>query len=49
MNLFSKFGIPKEILSDQETNFMSKLLKELHNLLNIHRIRRSPTSHNPMD
>ena len=31
-----RVGIPKEILSDQGTNFLSQLLKELHNLLQIH-------------
>ena len=35
-------GIPKEILSDQGTDFMSQLLRELYNLLNIHPIRTSP-------
>ena len=42
MIFFSKFGIPTEILLDQGTNFMSKLLKELYNLLCINRIRTSP-------
>ena len=35
MQLFSRVGIPREILSDQGTNFMSQLLRELYNLLNI--------------
>ena len=39
--LFSRVGIPREILSDQGTNFMSQLLKELYNLLNISQIRTS--------
>ena len=42
MQLFSRVGIPKEILSDQGTNFMSQLLRELYNLLNINQIRTSP-------
>ena len=42
MQLFSRVGIPREILSDQGTNFMSQLLKELYNLLNITQIRTSP-------
>ena len=42
MELFSKVGIPKEILSDQGTNFMSQLLKELYNLLHVHPICTSP-------
>ena len=40
-HLFSRVGIPKEILSDQGTNFMSQLLKELYSLLNISQIRTS--------
>jgi len=40
--LFSRVGIPKEILSDQGTNFMSKLLKELYNLLHVSQLRISP-------
>ena len=42
MQLFAKVGIPREILSDQRTNFMSQLLRELYNLLIIHPIRTSP-------
>ena len=42
IQLFARVGIPREILSDQGTNFMSQLLKELYNLLNIRPIRTSP-------
>ena len=42
MQLFARVGIPKEILSDQGTNFMSQLLRELYNLLNIRPIQTSP-------
>ena len=42
IQLFSRVGIPREILSDQGTNFMSQLLRELYNLLNIRPIRTSP-------
>ena len=42
IQLFSRVGIPREILSDQGTSFMSQLLRELHNLLNIHPIHTSP-------
>ena len=35
-------GIPHEILSDQGTNFMSQLLKEIYQLLHIHSIRTIP-------
>jgi len=38
----SRVGIPREILSDQGTNFMSQLLKESYNLLNISQIQTSP-------
>ena len=37
--LFSRVGIPKEILTDQGTNFTSQLLVELYRLLNVHGIR----------
>ena len=42
IQLFSRVGILREILSDQGTNFMSQLLRELYNLLNICPIRTSP-------
>ena len=42
IQIFSRVGIPREILLDQGTNFMSQLLKELYNLLHIHPIRTSP-------
>ena len=41
IQMFSRVGIPREILSDQGTNFMLQLLKELYNLLHIHPIRTS--------
>ena len=39
---FSRMGIPREILSDQGSNFMSQLLKEIYRLLHIHPIRTTP-------
>ncbi len=42
VKLFTRVGIPEEILTDQGTNFMSTLLQELYRLLNISRIRTSP-------
>ena len=33
LQIFSRVGIPKEILSDRGTQFTSQLLKELHRLL----------------
>ncbi len=41
VNLFARVGMPAEILTDQGTNFMSALLQELYQLLNITRIRTS--------
>ena len=35
MTMFARVGVPKEILTDQGTNFMSKLLAELYNLLEL--------------
>ena len=42
MVLFSRVGIPKEILTDQGTNFTSNLLAEVYRLLHIQPIRTSP-------
>ena len=41
MDLFSSHGVPREILTDQATNFMLELLQELHKLLGIKSIRTS--------
>ena len=37
-----KFGIPDEILTDRGTNFISELLQEVYDLLDILRLRTSP-------
>lgn len=42
VELFSRVGIPDEILTDQGTNFMSALLQDVYLLLNIKRIRTTP-------
>ena len=42
IKFFSTVGIPKEILSDQGSNFMSQLLKEMYRLLGVHPIRTTP-------
>ena len=42
IEVFARFGIPKEILTDQGTNFTSQLLKELYHLVGIHQIRTTP-------
>ena len=43
--LFSRTGVPAEILTDQGTNFMSRLLQELYRMLGVKSIRTS--SHHP--
>lgn len=42
IKIFARVGVPEEILTDQGSNFMSKLLAELYSLLHIHSIRTSP-------
>ena len=42
IELFARVGIPKEILTDQGTNFTSKLLAELYRLLHVKALRTSP-------
>ena len=39
MKLFSRHGVPKEIFTDQETNFTSQLLQELYKLLGVKPVR----------
>ena len=39
---FLRMGIPREMLSDQGTNFMFQLLKEIYRLLHIQPIRTTP-------
>ncbi|XP_063597903.1 uncharacterized protein LOC134774421 [Penaeus indicus] len=42
INIFSRVGIPKEILSDRGTQFKSDLIKEVNRLLSIKAIFTSP-------
>ncbi|XP_067442125.1 uncharacterized protein [Thunnus thynnus] len=42
IQLFSRVGIPKEIITDQGTNFTSSLLKEVYRLLGIQGVKTSP-------
>lgn len=42
IQLFSRVGIPKEIITDQGTNFTSKMLKEVYSLLGIQGVKTSP-------
>ncbi|MCG7879549.1 MAG: hypothetical protein JAY78_24875, partial [Candidatus Thiodiazotropha taylori] len=42
IEIFSRTGIPKEILSDQGSNFTSALMRELCKLLNIKKLTSTP-------
>ena len=42
VTLFSRVGVPKEILTDQGTNLTSQLLQELYRMLHVRHIRTSP-------
>ena len=42
VSIFSRVGVQKEILTDQGTNFTSRLLSELYRLLRVRAVRTSP-------
>ena len=42
VKLFARVGIPREILTDQGTNFTSQLLAKVYRLLNVKGLRSSP-------
>lgn len=42
IDLFSHFGVPREILTDQGSNFMAELLQEIYGVLGVQPIRTSP-------
>ena len=42
IKVFARVGIPEEVLTDQGSNFTSKLLSELYRLLKIQAVRTSP-------
>lgn len=42
IQLFSRVGFPKDIVTDQGSNFMSDLLKQVYKLLGIKGIRTTP-------
>ena len=46
VNIFSRVGFPKEILTDQGTQFMSQIMKEVNRLLSIKQLRT--TAWHPM-
>ena len=42
MIIFSRVGIPQQILTDQGSNFQSQLLRELYRMLHVDTLRTSP-------
>ena len=42
VDIFSRLGIPEEILSNQGANFISKLMQDLYKLLCVKPIKTSP-------
>ena len=42
VNFFAQVGVPREILSDQGTNFTSQLMKEIQDLLHVRAIKTTP-------
>jgi len=42
IDMFSRYGVPREILSDQGPNFMAELLKEVYAAIGVKPIRTSP-------
>ena len=42
LKMFARVGIPREILTDQGSNFTSRLLGELYAMLKVHPIRTTP-------
>ncbi len=42
MSMFTRLGVPDEILTDQGSNFLSTLMEELYRLLGVKHIRTSP-------
>ena len=48
VTLFSRVGVPEEILTDQGTNVTPQLLQELYHMLHVRHIRTSRTTHRQM-
>ncbi|XP_042148104.1 uncharacterized protein LOC120842647 [Ixodes scapularis] len=42
VEMFSRVGVPKEILSDRGTNFTSELMKEVSRLLSVNQLHTTP-------
>jgi len=47
--VFSRFGFPQELLSDQESDFMSELIQIFFNEFSIHQIRTRTYHRSPME
>ena len=42
VNIFSRIGIPREILSDQGSQFVSDLMREVSRLLSVRQLQVTP-------
>ena len=42
IKIFTRFGLPKSVLSDQDPSFIGGIMKELYNILGIEKINSSP-------
>ena len=42
LDMYSRLGIPEEVLSDQGTQFVSSCMEEVSRLLSIHRLTTTP-------
>ena len=42
LKIFARLGIPQQVLSDQGSNFMSKMLEQLYKMLGIERLHTTP-------
>ena len=42
LKIFARLGIPQQVLSDQGSNFMSKMLEQLYKMLGIEQLHTTP-------
>ena len=42
MGIFTRLGVPKEVLTDQGSNFLSSLMEELYRMLGTRHLKTSP-------
>ena len=47
--IFTRLGLPEEILSDQGSNFMSTLMKRVMEILQVKQLRTSPESNGMLE